>query len=148
MYTRVEESDDVTCITSYQLAGAGVAMVITWYFLFLTFASERGGMLTLLLATVALAFCAALAEIRTSAFNTTTQALVQTRKRLLGPEIRTVYFHDIEGFGLRRTGTDKLSVETVSMHTKGQGDMDIGTYLVIKGEGGGLQEYLEGWLRA
>jgi hypothetical protein len=143
MYTRVEENDHEVKVIHYQFVGSSLAILVTWVFVYITFASEQGGVLSLLGATLALMVAGSLAELCTTQFDAAHKTVTITRRRALGPVIQTINIADIDKFASHTLGQPQLGVEYVSLQLKDGSSTVIASYVLFRGEGGGLQQYLE-----
>lgn len=146
MYSRVVETDTEVVVKHYRVLGAAVAILFNWFFVYETFSTESGGLMTLLLATLSLLIAAGLAEIRTSRFDREAQLLEVTTLGTLGPNVVRIPFAEVLGMSLERKGNDTAAVESLTVHTRDNGSIEIAGYVVLKGSGGGLDQYLQDWL--
>jgi hypothetical protein len=147
MLARFEETDTEVIAKQYQFVGAGFAVVANWLLLWVTFGTESGGLFSLLIATLFLVLAAAVSEIRTCRFDSTTRTLTIRRQRALGTTMLELPFSDFQGFETDRLGNAKLAVEAVTLHSRKRGEIGIAQYYVLRGVGGGFAGYLEDWLK-
>lgn len=146
MLSRVVETDTEVLVKHYCVLSAAVALVFAWLFGYLTFGTERGGVLTLLLATFCLVLAAGLAEIRTSRFDRTTKTLETTKLGTLGAHVTLIPFADMQGFTMVHQGNKKLAREVMTLHTRADGNFVLASYLVLREEGGDMDQYMQDWL--
>lgn len=148
MLARFEETDTEVVIKQYQVVGAALAILLNWAFLYRTFLTESGGLLSLFWATVALVVAAALVELRTCRFDSASRYLYIRRHRLLGATTQDISFAEIEGLELTRWGNDKLAIETVTLSTRSKGDIEVACYTVVKDTDANFAGYLQDWLKS